>query len=220
MAESASDRFARWRLQDLLLRHSGLRIMPNSGDDLLLAGDLPFRATGPDGRTVEDCYAIEIRVQSTFPRGIPTVRETGGRIAPAFHKLEGDLLCLGARTEIQIQLATAPTLLGFVDRLVIPYLFGHSYHEAHGVMPFGELEHGRDGLLQYFASLFRAPSRAAARVFVHLTSLRRRVANKEPCPCGSHRRLGRCHNRQVNRLRKLLGRSWFRGEFNAIATDE
>jgi SEC-C motif len=48
---------------------------------------------------------------------------------------------------------------------------------------------------------------------VPLTTLKKRVANKHLCPCGSNRRLGKCHNLTVNRLRKQLGRSWFRKEY-------
>jgi len=40
--------------------------------------------------------------------------------------------------------------------------------------------------------------------------MRKRHANKERCPCGSGDRVGWCHHRQLNRLRKRLGRYWFR----------
>jgi hypothetical protein len=83
-------------------------------------------------------------------------------------------------------------------------------------MPIDELEHGNSELLQHFAALFGVPGRASALEFVRAASLRRRVANKMACPCGSSRRLGRCHNRRVNRLRALLDRSWFRRELLAI----
>jgi hypothetical protein len=131
MAESTAARFARWRLQDTLLRYPGLRIVPSPGEGLTLAGELQFRATGPDGVTIEDTYDVELRVPADFPRGTPTARETGGRIGPKFHKLEGDLLCLGARTELRLRIVQSPTLLAFVERIVIPYLFGHTYFRAH-----------------------------------------------------------------------------------------
>lgn len=216
MTETVTDRFARWRLQDTLRRYPGLRIAPSAGEELKLAGELRFRVTGPSGDTIEDSYEVELRVPLDFPRGTPTARETGGRIAPTFHKLKGGLLCLGAPTDLRIRLVTSPTLLTFVERIVIPYLFGHTYYQAHGKMPFDELEHGKAGLLQHYATLFGVPGPATARGFVRVTSLRRRVANKLPCPCGSRRRLGRCHHRRVNRLRQLLGRAWFREELLAL----
>ena len=45
--------------------------------------------------------------------------------------------------------------------------------------------------------------------FVRLTAMRKRHANKQACPCGSGRRLGRCHHRRINTLREQLGRRWF-----------
>jgi hypothetical protein len=216
MTETAAERFARWKLQDTLLRYPELRIAPSSAEQLKLVGELNFRVIGPDESVIEDCYEVELCVPVDFPRRTPTARETGGRIAPTFHKLEGDLLCLGAPTELHIRLITSPTILTFVERIVIPYLYGHTYFKAHGVMPFDELDHGRKGLLQNFQSLFGAPNHTAAREFVRVASLRRRIANKLDCPCGSLVRLGRCHNRRVNRLRDLLGRSWFSRELLAI----
>jgi hypothetical protein len=89
-------------------------------------------------------------------------------------------------------------------------LYGHAYFEKHGVMPFSELRHGESGILQDLASLYGTSSNAAVVGFVRLTALSKRVANKAPCPCGSSRRLGRCHSRLTNYYRGRLGRGWFR----------
>jgi hypothetical protein len=40
--------------------------------------------------------------------------------------------------------------------------------------------------------------------------MKKRQANKLPCPCNSGRRVGQCHHLEINRLRNKLGRSWFR----------
>lgn len=216
MAETISERFARWQLQELLVQYPGLRIQPGTDERLKLAGDLKFRATGPDGLEVEDSYQVELIIPSSFPQETPLARETGGRIAITYHKLRGGYLCLGTPTELRLRLIRSPTLLSFIERIVIPYLYGHTYYQAHGTMPFDELEHGTEGLLQHFMSLFSAPSRAAARMFVQLAALRRRLANKQACACGSGRRLGRCCNRRINRLRDLLGRSWFQSQHRLL----
>jgi hypothetical protein len=213
MIESIPDRYRRWGLRELLERYSDLRIVPCPDDTLVLAGALNFRAFGPTKEELADRYDVELRVPPEFPRSNPTARECGGRIQSTFHKLEGDLLCLGAEIEIRMKLTMSPTLLTFVERLVIPYLFGHSYFEKHGTMPFGELSHGRDGILECLAEMFRTPSVQGADEFVRLASMKKREANKESCPCRSGRRMGRCHNRIVNDFRKRMGRTWFREEY-------
>jgi hypothetical protein len=45
---------------------------------------------------------------------------------------------------------------------------------------------------------------------LRLIGMKRRVANKRPCPCGSGLRAGKCHHRILNRLRQELGRQWCR----------
>lgn len=220
MSESIIERLDRWQLQVVRDRYPGLRIQPESGEGLMLAGDLHFRAIGPDGQEVEDCYQVELQIPSRFPMTTPLVRETGGRIARNYHKLKGGYLCLGAPTDLRIRLIQSPTLLSFIDEILVPYLYGHTCFQRHEKMPFGELEHGSDGLLQHFETLFSAPNRSSALEFVRLSALRRRHANKRICPCGKGRRLGRCCNRRVNYLRDLLGRRWFRYQLSEVDTPQ
>lgn len=219
MRESIRERYGRWRLDELLLRYSGLRIRPSHDDELRLAGSLSFRVQGPSGEPIEDTYRVDMRVPSGFPVALPSAWETGGRIPPAHHKLDDGSLCLGAPTELRLKLALSPTLFTLVEGFVIPYLFGYSYLLQHGTMPYDELDHGPNGLRQHFAELFGVASRSAADEFVRLASLRKRRANKEPCPCGSGRRLGRCHHRRVNLLRDRLGRAWFREQYCWLVGD-
>src|SRR5438034_202580 len=126
MAESIRERYGRWRLEELLLRYPGLRIVPSDGVGLTLAGDLAFRVKGPSQELIEDSYAVELHIPASFPHIVAMAKETGGRIAKTFHKLEGDFLCLAAPTQLRLELSLAPTLVRFVEGFVIPYLFSHS----------------------------------------------------------------------------------------------
>lgn len=213
VTDSIRERYSRWRLEELLIRHPGLRIVPSGGDSLTLSGDISFRVQGPNHGPIEDTYAVELQVPPRFPEALPTARETGGRIPASFHKFTGGGLCLGAPTALRVKLAQSPTLSTYVDDFVVPYLFGYSYFVKHGAMPFGELAHGSTGILECLAELFGAAHTKDAHEFLRLASLKRRDANKRLCPCGSGRRLGRCHNRGVNDFRDRLGRSWFRAEY-------
>ena len=209
MADSPISQYRAWGLDDCLAGYPHMRIAPTVDGSLRLRGELEVRATGPDGTTVDDVFQIELAVPPEFPRVPPDVRETAGRIPDTFHKLGAGRFCLGSPTAVRLQLLAAPTLCGFIERLVVPYLFGFSFFEKYGRMPYGELEHGTEGIRQHFAELFGMPTRAAADGMVRLAVMPKRIANKHPCPCGSGRRLGRCHNRAVNRQRRLLGRKWF-----------
>jgi hypothetical protein len=216
MSDSVRTTHGKWKLEELLLRHPGLRIVPSQSGDLTLAGDLSFYMQGPANGPIEDTYSIWIQIPADFPSEIPEVRETTGRIPPDFHKLEDGSLCLASPTELRLALTLNPTLPRFVDRFVLPYLFGYSYSLKFGSMPFGELAHGPKGILQYVAQLFGADFISRAQEFVRLASMKKRDANKRRCPCQSGRRLGACHHERVNAVRDRLGRTWFRDEFSRI----
>ncbi len=209
MTNSITNLFARWRLEELLISYPGLRLTPGHGE-VRLAGLLTFAAAPPNKERIDDEYQIEVLIPGDFPAGIPSVRETGGRIAPAFHKLNDGSLCLGSPTRLRLILIESPSLLRFVERCVIPYLYGHSYFERHGVMPFDELKHGERGIRQDMAALLGTDRQDRVAEFVSLAAMGKRDANKRSCPCASGRRLGRCHHRRVNALRARLGRRWFR----------
>lgn len=186
--------------------------MPTITSDAVLAGTLQCRAVGKGGVELDETYSVEIRISRRFPDVVPVVFETGGRIPMSFHRNPDESLCLGAPTALRLALSQSPTIGGFIDTVVMPYLYGHAYHTRFGVMPYGELLHGRAGLEQHFRTYFRVPAATNIAALLVLVGLRRRVANKRPCPCGSGRRLGRCHHSEVNRARKALGRAWFRGQ--------
>ena len=209
-SETWFQRLRRWGVDDLLAAYGGLTLIPVSGGPVKVSGLLGFEASARNHGTISDEYRVEIEVPDDFPRGLPAVTETGGRIPKSFHTNPDGTLCLGSPTRLRLFLSGGPSLERFVTKCVVPYLYGHAYFEKHGVMPFSELRHGESGILQDLASLYGASSTAAVVGFVHLTALSKRVANKAPCPCGSGRRLGRCHNRRVNYLRRRLHRGWFR----------
>jgi len=106
-------------------------------------------------------------------------------------------------------LAEGRSLVEFVERCVIPYLYRYSYLKMYGEAPFEDLEHGPSGITEDLRLLLGLKREAEVLPFVRLVAMRKRLANKELCPCGSGTRLGQCHHRLVNRLRSRLGRYWF-----------
>ena len=212
VAESIHELYGRWQLDELLIQYPDLRIMPDD-HRLVLRGPMPFRVVGPNGVYVEDSYNVELAFSAGFPERIPMVLECDGRIPRSYHKLVGDYLCVAAPTEIRLKLRFAPTLLGYVQGFLIPYLYGYSCFEKHGIMPYGERGHDDSGIREYIAELFNSERIEHAEDFVRCTAMKKRRANKLPCPCDSGRRLGRCHNRTVNSMRARLGRKWFQAEY-------
>ena len=209
MSEAIRQCLLRWRMDELLSKYSGLRLRPVISGCVILAGDFAFSAEGPTKERICDHYEIEIAIPKQFPDQLPRVRETNGRIPPSFHKLVDGSLCLGSETRLRLIVLESQYILSFVEHCIIPYLYGYSYFEQHGKLPFGELSHGREGIREDLADLFGIRIDKVAD-FVRLAALKKGIANKRLCPCGSPLRAGKCHHKRINDLRKRLGRQWFR----------
>ena len=196
-------------VEEVLRKYPELRLHPSIGDEIIIAGCLEFSAQTRGQALISDSYEVSIAVASRYPTSVPLVRETADRIPPDFHKLDSGHLCLGSPTRLRLILAETPSLLSFVERCLIPYLYGYSIVEGGGALPFGELSHGVPGLRDDLASMLRVENDLVLLGFVRLLAMKKRKANKLMCPCGTGKRLGRCHNRTINLLRGKLGRGWF-----------
>ncbi len=195
-------------ISELLTRFESLRLIPSKDGDVVLAGVIDFTASAHGCRTVTDSYEISVRVPAAYPSEVPVVHETGGRIPSDFHKLTGNALCLGSPFRLWLLTKQNPSFPNFMERVVVPYLYAYSLHEAGEAMPFGELRHGTLGLVDDLGEMLGASDPEIATAYLQAIRRKKRVSNKRPCPCGSGMRLGCCHNRKVNALRVAL-RSYF-----------
>jgi hypothetical protein len=202
--KDGSRRLRGFELSELLLKYPGLRVKPTRDGTMLLHGSLDFTAVSSGHPDITDTYEITILVPKGYPEELPIVNETAGRIPPDFHKLADDALCLGAPLRLRMLVHREPSLLNFIERVVIPYLYGRSSHERGQGMPFGELSHGTPGLIDDLAEMLGSSDTEVTGKYLQAIRKKKRVANKFPCPCGSGLRLGRCHNRRVNGLRLAI----------------
>ena len=198
-----------WGMDELLGKYPGLRLRPAEKGYTTITGSFEFSAQARRQRQVTDSYEISIYVPPDFSRTPPLVQETDGRIPRDYHKLDTGHLCLGSPTRLRLILAETPKLLSFVERCVVPYLYGYSLVEGGSAPPFGGLSHGFLGWRDDLADLLGTNDDDVLLGFLRALTLRKRIANKAPCPCGTGLRVGRCHNHKLNVLRKKLGRRYF-----------
>jgi hypothetical protein len=204
---------ASWHLAGALARQPGLSLLPTESPDVLIEGELRCHCVGPANVIIDENFAVRIEVPRAFPRALPRVFETQGRVPQTFHRNGDGSLCLGSPLAIRLEIADEPTVGRFIERAIVPYLYSHEYFVRFGEMPFGELSHGAVGLEHDVRRLFRLPGRTNAEEFLRLASLKRRHANKHLCPCRSGLRLGRCHAADVHKVRCMLGRFLCRAEW-------
>ncbi len=159
--------------------------MPSTDGGVLLGGVIDFAASADGCRPVTDSYEISIRVPGAYPSELPIVHETGGRIPRDFHKLQGNALCLGSPFRLWLLSKKNLSLLNFIERMVVPYLYGFSLHEAGEALPFGELRHGTPGLVDDLGEMLGTSDSKSAAAYLQAVRRKKRIANKRLCPCGS-----------------------------------
>lgn len=201
-------------LHEFLCFYPEMAIRPVADDRLHLEGQFGFTAQTVEHGQIADSYHLHVSVPPGFPRELPVVHELGNRIPRngLYHANADGSLCLGSRLRVLSKLSKSPTLLGFADRCMIPYLFAVSHKLKHGgALPFGELAHGSAGELADYADLLGLKTAEQAKTAIQYLSMKEREANKLPCPCGCGHRLGKCRfNGRMREFRQLAARSWFR----------
>jgi hypothetical protein len=193
--------------------YPGMRITPSRGSSMIMRGVFSFTAAPEGGQKISDHYQIEIEVPDAFPHALPTVKETGRRIPRdrKHHVNDDGTLCLGSPLRLLHLISIKPNLTGFAENCLVPYFYALTNKLNNGGnFLFGELDHGEKGIVDDFKDLFGLQTRTQVNAALKLLAMRRRVANKNNCPCGCGRRLGKCPiHRKLNVFRKLVPRSWF-----------
>ena len=197
-----------------------MSISPARGDGIVLRGTFCCCGTPPSAKEICDCYELEITVFPSFPRKLPSVREVAGRIPRDVHHhtyCDGSL-CLGSEIRLRLKLCNKPTLVGFAELCLVPYLCAMSRTLSGSErFPFGELAHGIRGIFDDYKSIFGLASDVQILAAIELLGMKRRIANKNPCPCGCGLRVGRCRlHLRLSKYRKIASRKWFKDHLNYL----
>jgi hypothetical protein len=180
----------------------------------VLEGEIFFELSPVGKPTVQDTYRVRLEIPIEPGAKFPLAQEVGGRIPQGLdsHNPEGRL-CLGSPLRLLTLLGQAPSLNTFIEQCVVPFLYAHTLREQGYDYPFSELAHGTAGLVDDYVQLFGLKGGHQVPSALHALSLRKRVANKRPCPCQCGKRLGRCQTRQyLAPFRHLAPRWLYRAE--------
>ncbi len=172
---------------------------------------------------IADSYELEIKIPFNFPRELPSVTEIAMRIPrDSDHHINHDgTLCLGSPLRLRWKMARNPSLIGFANECLVPYLYGISHKIIYRRFPFGELDHGKPGVIADYLDLFGLKTEEQVKQALILLGMKKRQANKQACPCGCGERLRACkfHNK-INKFREVADRSWFRSHLSKMGTDK
>ena len=139
------------QIVELIGVHKGLTNIVDRDAETIMSGPLPFEASTDGLETIKESFEIELIIPHVFPDSLPRVKETSGQIVANYeHRNPGGTLCLAVPVDQRRVFFEQPTLLGFVNRLVIPYLYGYCFWKKHGRHPFDEAAHGYEGILRHY----------------------------------------------------------------------
>jgi len=189
-------------------------LLPNEGGGWLLWGSIHFLAVH-EKTPVDDFFYVKIIIPSNYPNKIPEVYEVGGRIPPSFHTYRNGSLCLGAPIKVGRSFNDKKTLLGFIEKCLIPYLYNFSYFEKGGELPFGELRHGHVGIIQCYKDEFQTND--INLIIDFLTILAQYdFPGYIDCPCHSGKKLWKCHGNKILDLKRIQLPENFAAELRMI----
>ncbi len=180
-------------ITELLAIHQGLNTHEEPNSEIVISGNLAFEAVPEDLPRIADTFEIEVRVPTAYSAILPEIRETGGKIHSEYeHVFPNGTLCLGVPIELRRIFSRQPSLLGFMNGLVIPYFYGYCYWNEHGEHPFGEQKHGGEGIIEYYTNRLNLREEVQAVAFICFL-YEYGYRGHHNCPCGSGQRVRHCH---------------------------
>lgn len=204
------------QVAELTGAYEGLVQVAQRETETILSGALAFEVSADGLETISETFDIELAIPHTFPDRLPQAKANGGRIGTDYeHVFTDGTLCLAVPIEQRRVFFEQPTLLGFVDRLLVPYLYGYCFWRKHGYHPFEEAAHGSEGILRHYLDTlgFHDPLAALAAIcFLYEHGYR----GHHGCPCGSGRIVRACHGPRLRALHDHHTPETLRGDFLAI----
>ena len=120
------------------------------------------------------------------------------------HLYPNGLACLCVPSERREYFPPGSILVTFVRNLVHPFLVGQFYYEAHGKWPWPDRPHGTEGVLQAYRGRLGLHEEQRLVPFMRMLATGDYPKRGSPCPCGSGRRFGRCHQSAMLNLQTCI----------------
>jgi len=161
----------------------------------VITGHIDFFCSHTDGKKIKDEYHIDIKIPEDYPEFLPVPYEKDGKISPEYHRLVKGALCLGTPSEQWSVFNENKNLLGYIEYLLIPYLFRLSYFDKCGEYPFSDRAHGNLGILEAYTSRFGIIDKGVlADLMKYCLVVGSSINKRGKCPCGSLKRTFQCSN--------------------------
>lgn len=201
------------KLHSFLAQHPKMRLIEYGEDQVIVEGEYNLNARMDGFETIQETYKLRIIFPARYHRYLPKVIELDNHIPRDldYHTYKDGSFCLGSEIKLKSILFEHPSIIDFTEKILNPFLYAVSYKMQYDFYPFGDLDHGEDGLVDDYQFLFNVPDKSAVLQVLRALGKRPRVANKLQCPCGCGKRIGVCNYRfNLQRWRRIERLRWFR----------
>lgn len=154
---------------------------------------------------VNERYSIEISFPPDYPNTLPVVRETGGKIPRLVdrHVNENNgTACVCVPDEWFID-RTDSSFATFLKIPVNNYFLSQQHYEIHKKWPFDERKHGKEGILDFYKEHFATDDLDVIKKYLEYLS-QNTIKGHWDCPCGSGKKLRKCHNLKIRKMKEKL----------------
>jgi len=163
---------------------------------------------------IDDGFEIEIEFLQGFPKQFPLVREVGGRIQQIvekyslqdvvdlhINKSQDNAACFCPKPAEKLRYPDKINLIHFINNLVVPFFYGLSFYEKHGLWPWDEYSHGNLGIFEFYAenkgkkdlSIAKSCYECLDEQGKKIIMSNKRIKGHWPCICGSKEKFRKCH---------------------------
>ena len=153
-------------------------------------------------------YGIALCFPNNYPKSPPIMycndpKLPVGRLDR--HILSDGQACLEVRPEVKRRWPPGSNIVDFIKSLVDPFLAWQTYYDAFGKPPaWGERNHGKKGVIEYYAELLGRPADESVTNFLRLIARKNQPKGHEICPCGSGKKLRDCHRSLLYKVREYI----------------
>lgn len=157
-------------------------------------------------KSVIDKYELEIEFPQSYPKSLPIVRETAGRIPIDIdrHMIpENRQACFFLVEERYLHFPIGSPIIKFIDGPMYQFFLSQTYYELTGKWIFGEHRHGIYGIYDYYAELLNTKDLNIIIKFVDYVS-KKKIKSYWPCYCSKNKRLDECHLKFLLKTRSQI----------------
>jgi hypothetical protein len=163
-----------------------------------------------------DSETVSVKIIAEgFPQQPPVVYDCSGTIPEEFeHAYIDGHLCLAVDTEMALWLSMDDSIADFLDRFVVNYYFQASRFRRFGDKGDFGRSHGSAGIISFFQEYFEVDADTARQIIWIVGSGHYR--GRMMCPCGSKKRVGKCHGEKIKALLDLEVWACFKMDYERL----